>query len=60
MKKYTLEQRAQMLKFYIKNVRSVGQTFRDLRPFYGAYNRPSEQCIRAVAGKFYETFSLLD
>lgn len=60
MQRLTLEQRIQTLEFYIKNDRSVKQTYRDLRPIYGRNHRPGESTIRAICEKFYQTGSLLD
>ena len=56
----TPEQRLQIVQIYYQNQCSVRQTYRALREFYGAHNRPTERGIRRVIDKFLTQFTLLD
>ena len=47
-------------KIYYQNGSSVRQTFRALRPVFGAHNRPSERTIRRVMEKLEATGSVAD
>lgn len=60
MQRLTPEQRLQIVEIYFQNSRSVRQTYRALRPHYGAHNRPSEQLIRNTMDRFMSTFTLMD
>lgn len=60
MERITPEQRLQIVQIYYQNQCSVRQTYRALREFYGAHNRPTERCIRRIIDKFRTQFTLLD
>lgn len=60
MNHLSLPERRQILEFYIKNGKSIRQTYRDLIPIYGQHHRPTEANIRLLMKKFDETFSLCD
>lgn len=55
-----LEQRLQIVEFYFKNQCSIRQTYRAIRKFYAANNRPSELAIRRIVTNFRTTYSLHD
>lgn len=55
-----LKQRLQIVEFYFKNNCSIRQTYRAIRGFYNAQNRPSELAIRRIVNNFRTTFSLHD
>ena len=58
--KLTLKQRLQIVQLYYESHGSVRATYRALRQFYGAHNRPSERLIRETMNRFTTTFSLND
>ena len=60
MNRLTLEQRYQIIKIYFEIQSSIRATYRRLRDFYGAHNRPSEQTIRRTVDRFRTTYSLHD
>ena len=60
MDKYTIEQRAQIVKAYYQNNESVRKTFRALREFYGRNNRPVESTIRRLVNKFESSGTVTD
>ena len=60
MNRFTLEQRYQIIQIYFENQSSIRATYRRLRDFYGAHNRPSEQTIRRTVDRFRTTYSLHD
>lgn len=60
MVRLTPEQRLQIVQIYFENHSSVRATYRALRRFYGAHDRPSEQLIRRTMDQFRTTFTLND
>jgi len=60
MTNFTLQQRFQIIQIYFENGSSIRATYRRLRDFYEARNRPSEQAIRRIVDRFRSTFSLHD
>lgn len=58
MEQYTVDQRVHIVKTYYGNSCSVKNTFRKLRDFFGAHNRPTEKTIRSIVQKFEVTGSV--
>ena len=60
MKRFTIQQRLEIVKNYYQNGSSVRRTFRALRPVLGVHNRPSERTIRCLMEKLEATGSVAD
>ncbi|XP_050301230.1 uncharacterized protein LOC126739527 [Anthonomus grandis grandis] len=58
MEQYTTEQRVKIIQAYYENGRSRKNTFRGLREFFGAQNRPCEKTIWNLVQKFEQTGSV--
>ena len=52
MKRYTQENRLQIIQFYYRSNRSPIATFRALLPFYGRNNRPPMLTIRRTVENY--------
>ena len=51
MERYTLEQRLQIVQFFLQNNRSVAATLTELRPFYSPFKKPARSTINPYSGK---------
>ena len=57
---YSIQQYVRIIKLFYQNGCSVLATYRELRPFYGRHNRPTDRTIRNVVDKFESTGSVND
>ncbi|CAK9801230.1 Transposable element Tc3 transposase [Anthophora plagiata] len=60
MDRYTLQQRIHIIQTYYENGRSLINTYRKLRNYFGVNNRPNQSSIQRLVKKFEETGSVVD
>lgn len=60
MDRYTLQQRVYIIKTYYENGRSLKNTHRKIRDFFGVNNRPNQSSIQRLVKKFDETGCVTD
>ena len=60
MERSTIEQRVKVIQAYYENGRSNQNAYRELRDFFGQFNRPNARTIGKIVQKFEQTGSVGD